>query len=205
MIPLVSRVPRFGPTLFTLELAALFHRGWNSPGSQLWTKACQSDGKYEEESVFWGEMEKRRLSLFPRLTNTVEQCSSSEASPDHFWGIFTFLDGLKKNWWAGFDPVSFQDCVNSNFFLWSFSLRAGLMISHSDFVMLSLETLHSHSNIPCLYFDFLHALQLQLFYLHWHCFSVHLKRLLYSDLSFCSWFFVCNKFINNPQPKEWQV
>lgn len=53
MISLVSRASWFGWALFTLELAALFHHGWNSPGSQLLTKACRRDGKNGDRVYFW--------------------------------------------------------------------------------------------------------------------------------------------------------
>ena len=64
MISLVSWVSWFGLTLFTLELAALFHHGWNSPGSELLTRAFQREGKYGEKSIFLAEFEKLKLSLF---------------------------------------------------------------------------------------------------------------------------------------------
>lgn len=99
----------FSLTLFTLELAALFHHGWNSPGSQLPTKACQGDGKYEEKSIFLAEFEIPRLSLFTRQTNGAEWCSSSDFSEDHFCGI---SDEWKQNSSSRFEHTCLQDCVS---------------------------------------------------------------------------------------------
>lgn len=60
MISPVSQVSWFGAALFTLELAELFYHGWNSPGSQLPTGACQAEGKGGgfRESIFLADFEK---------------------------------------------------------------------------------------------------------------------------------------------------
>lgn len=71
MISLVSRVSWFVLSLFTLELAALFHHSWNSPGPQLLTSAFQRVVEYRKFFLhfFLTEFEKRRLSFASHQSN----------------------------------------------------------------------------------------------------------------------------------------
>lgn len=71
MISLVSRVSWFVLSLFTLELAALFHHSWNSPGPQLLTSAFQRVVEYRKFFIlfFLTEFEKRRLSFASHQSN----------------------------------------------------------------------------------------------------------------------------------------